>query len=75
MKYKNPFHNSKNQGSHREFTHDPNAMAYKGHTIHKRTTAEFHIVKNGICVGMSGSVDNCKKRIDKKDFQTYKTLA
>lgn len=62
--YINPFFQPLNQYSKREYPADPNAIEYRGYTIHKVSAIEYHVVNDGVCVSMRGSVDNCKKFID-----------
>ncbi len=72
--YKNPFFKKDSPYSRRSFEVDPKAIEYNGFTIHQYSRSQFHCVKDGICMGMSGSVDNCKKRIDSDDFNTFYDL-
>lgn len=46
------------------FTTDQKPIDYNGFEIFKHSNIEFHIVKEDVCVGMVGSYDSAKKRID-----------
>jgi len=55
MQYKNPFHSQHYQGSRPVYDNiDP--IEHKGFLIFEHTQIEFHIVKNGVCVGMNAGV-------------------
>lgn len=63
--YKNIFYNVNYQNSCREYTADLNSIIYKGYEIHRYSSINFHIVKDGVCIGMMAGINGAKGRIDK----------
>lgn len=47
------------------FNADPDKEDYKGYEIHQWCSTVFHIVKDGLCVGMMAGKKGAKARIDK----------
>jgi hypothetical protein len=67
MVYANSFYKRGEQGS-REMYEGENPTEYKGFQIFEWSSIEFHIVKDGVCVGMMAGINGAKKRIDRGDF-------
>jgi len=44
--------------------YDDKPVIYKGYEIFRDSSIEYHIVKDGVCIGMVGSVRYAKVRID-----------
>jgi hypothetical protein len=69
--YLNPFYNINYQGSRRYFEAEPNPTLYKGYEIHHYSHQQWHIVKNGVCLGMNAGINGAKRRIDNVDKQPF----
>lgn len=65
MEYINIFYNPNYQNSQLIITDIDTPTVYKGFQIIQRSPVNFHIVKNGVCVGMNAGINGAKKRIDK----------
>jgi hypothetical protein len=61
--YNNPWHDRHSVYSREKYTNDK-PVEYKGYFIFKEREYEFHIVKDGVCVGMNAGINGAKKRID-----------
>lgn len=70
MEYINPFHNPNYQGSRATYT-GVNPIEYNGFSIFEWSQIEYHIVKNGVCVGMNAGLNGAKKRIDTNEPKLY----
>lgn len=73
MIYANPFHNPRYQNSSAQIENS-NPIKYNGYLIFEHTQIEFHIVKNGVCVGMNAGLSGAKKRIDNNQPPLYDNL-
>lgn len=66
--YKNSFYHAdqhlNNSYIHETIYANGEPVLYKGHEIYHHTPTTYHIVKDGVCIGMVGSLRYAKVRID-----------
>lgn len=72
MRYLNQFHNIHYQNS-REYYENESPIIYNGYLIFQQNSQEWHIVKNGVCLGMMAGLNGAKRRIDEQP-ETLKTI-
>lgn len=75
MTYTNPFYNQKHKFSQSTFTDSDKPIEYGGYQIFQRNSNEFHIVKDGVCVGMNAGLNGAKRRIDTNEPKLYEPQA
>jgi len=69
MRYKNSFHQQHNIYSREYYETDVCPIVYKGYSIYKRSDIEYHIVKDGVCIGMNAGLNGAKDKIDRGNFR------
>lgn len=62
--YINSFYNERNPRSYKTISGSRYLETYKDFDLYKYSDNEFHIVKDGICIGMFAGLNGAKREID-----------
>ena len=66
--YRNKFYQKNNIYSREFFETNEKPTEYKGYLIYHYWIEMFHIVKDGVCVGMYAGINGAKRAIDKSNI-------